>query len=145
MNARGIFDIFTVENLFRKLEHDCERVAADPADRWAAIDFVLTADSLRNWACEDRAGHEGIGDSVVVQVCRDLANRAKHWRAGQLQVRESKAVGAAFQFDAFGPGFQRGVLIVALEDGGEKQSGAEIGIGDLAVRTVAFWREELGL
>jgi len=142
MADNGIFDIFTVSNLFRKLRHDYQRVSADPADRWAAIDFVLTADSLRHWAIHDKSCG-ATAHITVVQICRELANRSKHWQAGSVVVKESKAIDSGFQFDAFGPGFQRGILAVALDGNAEKEFGPEIGFEDLARRTFEFWTAEL--
>jgi hypothetical protein len=143
----GIFDILTVANLFQKLQDDCRRVVSDPADRWAAIDFILTVDSLRHWAIKDSScGAQS--HSVEVQICRELANRAKHWQAKcppEPQVRDSAAFGTAFQPNAFSPGFQRGNLVVMLDGEAEKQFGPEINIEVLASKTVEFWQREFGL
>ena len=145
MAVDGIFDIFTVPSLFQKLQHDCRRVAAAPGDRWAAIDFVLTADSLRHWATQDGT-HRAVGHSPIIQVCRDLANRSKHWRTRPNQVKDSRAIGGAFQFGAFDPtAFDVGNLVVVLTGDAEKQFGAEIGIEVLANETKEFWRKELAL
>ncbi len=141
----GIFDIFSVPSLFQKLQHDCQRIKAAPGDRWAAIDFVLTADSLRHWAAQDRS-LDVVKSSPIVQVCRDLANRAKHWRNRSFQVKESKAVNSGFQFGAFdSAAFQVGDLVVVLDGEAERQFGPEIGVEVLAQETLNFWRQELGL
>jgi hypothetical protein len=145
MATEGIFDIFTVPSLFQKLQHDCNRVTSAPGDRWAAIDFVLTADSLRHWSIQDSSSN-AVKSSPVVQVCRDLANRSKHWRAQSIQVKDSKAVNSAFQFGAFDPAaFQVGNLVVVLSGEAERQFGPEIGVEVLAQKTLEFWRQELHL
>jgi len=144
MSTEGIFDIFTVPALFQKLQHDCQRVISDPSDRWSAIDFVLTADSLRHWAVTDSSGRIR-GNGLEVQICRELANRAKHWRTWSQQVRESVSIGSAFQWNAFSPGFQRGSLVVILDGDSAKRFGPEISIEDLATKTMEFWRGELDL
>jgi hypothetical protein len=138
MASDGIFDIFTVSSLFQKLQHDHGRVAAAPYDRWAAIDFILTADSLRHWATIDA---DNGSCSLVVQICRDLAIRSKHWRARLSQVKDSKATNVGFQFGVFQPdAFQVGNLIVVLKGDAEQYFGSEIGLEVLANETLEFWR-----
>lgn len=157
MVSGGIFDLSTPQHLFQKLQHDCQRVTAAPGDRYAAIDFLIVANHLRDWLATSE-GRE-VPDCPLLEVCNELANTSKHHKSSSRgprsrglrgrkpanpQVRGTKVVGGAFQFPGFQPsGSDVGHLVVELAGDAEKEFGPEIGIEVLADKVVKYWAKQL--
>lgn len=132
----GFFDLDTPQQLFQKLQHDYQRILNAPGDRYAAMDFVLTATHLPNWT------FNYVKDSFGPQeICRELANGSKHFRRKYSAVRDTKVVGGAFQFSAFDPAvFDVGHLVVEVGESWTAEFGTEIGVDDLAKKVLDFWQ-----
>jgi hypothetical protein len=143
MTLGGFFDLDTPKDLFQKLLHDYHRIVAAPGDRYAAMDFIIVANHLRDWV--ERHENRRIASCPLLEICRQLANNAKHFISRQKEVKDTKVAGGAFQFGAFqSSAFDVGHLSIGLAGDAEQEFGDEIRIEVLASKVVAFWQEKLG-
>lgn len=135
----GFFDLDTPQHLFQKLQYDYQRILAAPGDRYAAMDFVLTATHLPNWIDNYQK------DPFHAQeICRELANGSKHFRLKYSNIKNTKVVDQAFQFPGFDPGaFQVGHLVVELDGDSAAAIGLEVSIEDLAEKVLDFWAKRI--
>ncbi len=134
----GFFDLDTPQQFFQKLQHDYQRILKAPGDRYAAMDFVLTATHLPNWVLNYPKGSFG-----PQEICRELANGSKHFHRKYYAVRDAKVVGGAFQFPGFDPAvFDVGHLIVEVGDPWAAELGDEIGVDALAEMVLDYWLEK---
>jgi hypothetical protein len=135
----GFFDLDTPQQLFQKLQHDYQRILSAPGDRYAAMDFVLTATHLPNWT-----GNYQDNSFRAQEICRELANGSKHFRLRYSNIKDTKVVGRAFQFPGFDPAtFQVGVLVVELSGDAAAELGDEISVEALSTKVLDFWQKEL--
>jgi hypothetical protein len=79
--ANGFLELRTPRDLLRKLERDYERLLNSPTDADAAFDFIVTANHIPDWLHpNDGKAQNAIRQSrAELQVCRELANGAKHF------------------------------------------------------------------
>ena len=81
----GFADLRNPCDLLRKLQHDQERMVADPADSYAAFDFFVTAEHMLDWLHPDPGGEAARkaarrGD-ILLQLTSHIASGAKHFDA----------------------------------------------------------------
>jgi hypothetical protein len=135
----GFFDLDTPQQLFQKLQHDYERILGAPGDRYAAMDFVLTATHLPNWT-----GNYQKHSFRAQEICRELSNGSKHFRLRYSNIKDTKVVEQAFQFPGFDPAaFQVGHLVVELSGDSVAELSDEISVEALAKKVLDFWQKEL--
>lgn len=136
----GFFDLDTPQHLFQKLQHDYQHILSAPGDRYAAMNFVLTATHLPNWS-----GNYQKDSFRPQEICRELANGSKHFRLRYSNVKNTKVSGGAFQFPGFDPAaFDVGQLVVELSGESAAELGHEISVEALAKKVLDFWQRELG-
>jgi hypothetical protein len=105
----------TPMDLMTKLEHDLARLAERPDDDYAAWDFFVTAEHMRDWT-SPKPGPPRPADTALLKTVSHLASGGKH-----------------FQQDAF----DTSRLLVVMDDGSQRTA------LDLAMDVVHFWRQEL--
>lgn len=83
MTYAGLFDLLTPRDLLRKLRHDMGRINENPADRFAAFDFAVTADHMVDWLHPDnRSARKAEREkSPLLQLCYHISSGAKHFQA----------------------------------------------------------------
>src|SRR4051794_7798333 len=83
MSYKGFASLETPRELLRKVQHDFERLQANPADSYAAFDFFVTAYHLLEWLHPGDPIAMGAEEkrTPLLQVCSHLANGAKHFEA----------------------------------------------------------------
>jgi len=136
-------ELKTPADLLGKLEHDRDRMRADPIDVYAAFDFVVTAEHLPDW----------VGDKTIKQrepllrIVSHLANGAKHFRATDPRhrsVRDVRVEPGVFDLDVFQhDAFVVGKLVVDLDGDEAAAFGPSLGIPELADQVLAFWRSRV--
>lgn len=151
----GFADLRTARDLFRKLEHDRERMARNAMDTYAAFDFFVTAEHLLDWILPDANGasqrkvrEARRSAEPLLEITSHLASGAKHFRAtaphhrsvAHADVQEGGFDSASFSPDSFSPAaFALSGLHIELADGTLEHAYS------LADRVLAFWQNELGL
>jgi len=109
-------------DLVRKLDHDLERMRADPDNPYPAFDFYVTADSWIDWRWPDDEDARRVARvQEPMATASHLGNGAKHYRLRDKRHRSvddlSITPGAfqpnAFQVDAF----QVGGVVITRPDG----------------------------
>lgn len=128
-------------DLLDKLQADLARLERDPGDDYAAWDFFVTAEHMRDW--NQARGLPKMGrDAPLLLLVSDLANHGKHFRTDDPRLTNvGDAIGStgAFQADAFDPRvFDTVRLVIDLVDPPRTESAV-----DLARRVVAWWVAEL--
>lgn len=148
---KGLFDLQSADDLCRKLEHDYQRLSEDPADRYAAFDFVVTAWHLLEWRLPG-AGQKPKRDAFctqnpILRVCEHLAVGAKHFLPSNPNLKSvSDTHGdGPWAHDTWAPGtWAAGVwketLTVTLEGQAAAALGPQLTIQDVATLVMEFWR-----
>jgi hypothetical protein len=84
-NFTGFAKLKQPEDLYRKLVHDRERMQVAPLDLYAAFDFFVTAEHMRDWVLPGYKGAKGREalrkDNLVLRLVSHLANGSKHFQA----------------------------------------------------------------
>ena len=130
----------TARDLLAKLQHDFERLEADQNDDYAAWDFFVTAEHMRDWI--DRPGGQSRpASSPLLKTVSHLANGGKHFELSpgrHSAVREvsQRGVFDAAYFDA--DAFDTARLTVQTIE-----PPAEINVVDLAARVLDYWVPEM--
>jgi hypothetical protein len=151
---KGIFQLRTANDLFRKLKHDLKRVTDDPSDSYAAFDFFVTALHISDWKGINNKSKKKLfaeslapTDKAIWDVCCQLANGSKHFEVFgcYAAVKKTKLSRPAFDGNAFeSEAFDVGHLTVRLEEEPAAQLGTtSVGVDALAVKLVEFWQEHL--
>lgn len=150
---KGIFDLASPEDLFRKLEHDYRRVQADATDVYAAFDFVVTAWHLLEWRYPGGKNREP-GKAVwketpILRVCEHLAVGSKHFEPhdGKLTaVRDSQREAVwgkrVWAPGVWAPGVWRDDLVVTLDSPEAAVLGPRLTLPEVADHAMAFWRAQ---
>ena len=146
---KGFFELKTPQDLFRKMEHDFARMEAAVLDSLAAFDFFVTAEHMVDWI---HLGHATKpiktterGNNIILQVCSQLANGAKHFVPYQDQhdkIKDLESRPGAFS-PAFSQGFPVAGLIVHLDGDAEADLGPSIFALELAEKILDHWRQRL--
>ena len=143
MTDRG--DLQTPQDLLRKLQHDYERMKAQPSDSYRAFDFFMTAYHIKDWVGWADVEKYVVGKpeaATLIRTCGEIANNAKHSRKDRkAQLAGTRLEGAAFDPRAFqNSAFQTGTLMI--------DTGVELGQTDtltLAKNVLEFWLSYPGL
>lgn len=138
---------FTLENkydLLGKLRRDVDRLERDATDSDAAFDCFVTAYHLVDWALPKKQRQQFEKANLIVQICRDLANGAKHFNnsAQRPSVTHADVHQGAFT-DAFSDGFDISRLEVTLDGPAAKRFGAKATAIELARYALEFWTKQL--
>lgn len=164
---KGFASLQTPRDLLGKMQHDLDRMRADPADAYAAFDFFVTAYHMLDWLIPvplqrvDPAGyksakaqHDAIEDREPrLKVAGHLANSAKHSSADAwFEVSAMPAVGGYFPPNYFPKShFPKGYfpeprLIIRLSATGAARFNGETELNalDTAEKLYAFWAGEIG-
>lgn len=145
---KGLFYLSSPRDLLAKLRHDMDRLEHDQVNAYAAFDFFVTARHMPEWLYPgERDKQKALFDSsVLLRVCRHIADGSKHFHATAKQhnsVKDTSLTGAAFQRGAFqSKGFQVGRLIIELDGEAAEKLGASIEVRDLARQILALWEEQ---
>jgi hypothetical protein len=139
--VEGFFELQTVKDLLRKLQHDSDRLKKSPVDSYAAFDFFVTAYHMLEWQ------YDGRTQTYLenwFQVCRRLANSAKHFQAVRgNSVKNTLVHKGAFDQSAFSRAFDVSELRVELEGEAAREFGPSIGVLELAEKVLRFWQERV--
>jgi hypothetical protein len=150
---RGLFNLTTARDLFAKLRADIDQLRREPTNTYAAFNFFVTAEHMKDWALPGKANKSAREDlensSVVLQVCSHIANGAKHLiveakhHTSVSDTRRRKGShwpktywGKSHWGKHWGAG---AALVVHLEGAAAQQLGATISAVELAELVMAFW------
>jgi hypothetical protein len=129
-------------DLLDKLRADLARLERDPGDDYAAWDFFVTADHMRDWNQPKLHPDDPlILGNWLLLVVYELANRGKHFRPDRNPNKNVRDIGSAgaFQADAFDPrSFDTVRLVIDLEDPPSTESAI-----NLSRQVVAWWEAKL--
>ena len=143
--SQGLFKLQSARDLLDKLRYDLGRLEREPLDQYAAFDFFVTAWHVLDWLYpgEDVAAKKMRkslrNGSLILQVCDQLANGSKHFEASATRhnsVRGTELHAGAFS-SAFSSAFDTGKLVVHLDGKAATSIGTQIGVLDLARRTLS--------
>ena len=148
---RGLFDLLTADDLCAKLEHDYKRIFNNPADAFAAFDFLVTAWHLLEWKYPGGTATQQRVDLAkqypIIGVLEHLAVAAKHYepKNPKLDSVMTTARDSAWRRGAWAPGvWARGVwkddLTVTLTGDAKARLGESLAIKQLADLAMDFWR-----
>jgi DUF2934 family protein len=143
----GVFDLRAPADLLRKLEHDYDRLATNPADSYAAFDFFVTALHMPEWM--RKSGHpitpQPGYEREILRVCEHIGNGSKHFTVNRHHSAKSTGhQGSAFNAHAFqANAFQVGRLVVELEEEPAKYLGKSIDAVSLAQRLLDYWKAQV--
>jgi hypothetical protein len=127
----------TGADLLAKMHHDLARLERDPNDDFAAWDFFIEAEHMRDWVTP---GAQRQADTELLRAISHLGNRAKHLRTDRHTAVSAVGRQGAFDPGAFDPGaFYTERLVVDLDEGQPRTESAL----ELARSAVAFWEREL--
>ena len=149
MSFTGIFALKTPQDLFRKLEHDMQRLEAEPLNVYAAFDFFVTAEHMLDWVhpCDSTRQKAERQSNSLLEVCSHLANGSKHFQATNPRhqsVNDAQEHRGAFS-SAFSRDFDISRLEVHLKGTAEAAFGSVVEVTDLARKVLDYWRKRLGL
>lgn len=123
-----------------KLRHDYDRLDKDPSDDFAAWDFFVTAEHMRDWI--DRPGGASRpANTPLLKVVSHLANGGKHFELSPGRhdsVRDVSQVGIFDPRIFDGATFDIARLTVEVSD----PSGIR-DIIDLAREVIAYWEAQV--
>ena len=128
---KGLFQLRGAHDLLAKLRHDFGRLNADHVDAYAAFDFFVTARHLPEWLHPGEPAKQSsfFDESVLLRVCRHIADGSKHFQATSRRhdsVKNTALEGSAFRPGVFQPdAFQVGTMIVQLDGEAANTRGAQ--------------------
>jgi hypothetical protein len=146
---KGIFELRTAADLFRKLEYDFNVLSAAPTDCHAAYNFFVTAWHLLDWLyLADKAKHDTIRDSnPILQVCEHLAVGAKHFVPANRRLKSVMETGRARYWPKgywhphyWAKWYWRDSLVVELGESVRETFDPQMDVLPLAQRAIDFWR-----
>ena len=78
---RGFFQLRDPHDLLAKMQHDLQRLRADPSNVYAAFDYFVTANHMVDWCWpSDRHQHRELRRTESIpRICEHLADGAKHF------------------------------------------------------------------
>lgn len=126
-------------DLMKKLEHDLARLAERPDDDYAAWDFFVTAEHMRDWT-SPKPGPPRPADTALLKTVSQLASGGRHFQTDanrQASVADLQQVGAVQLNASEQDAFATSRLLVVMDDGTQRTA------LDLATDVVHFWRQEL--
>lgn len=145
---KGIFDLNSHTDLFKKLEWEFDRLIADPSNAYLAYNFFVTAWHLLEWKYPDPGGkaqRDKIRDQTpLLQICEHLAVGAKHFNPTSKRhqsvsnAKRSDAWGGAWG-EAWGSSWSNW-LVVELSGDAQKTYGDKIKVDALADHVMNYWR-----
>jgi hypothetical protein len=142
--VEGFFELQTAKDLLRKLQHDSDRLKKSPVDSHAAFDFFVTAYHMLEWKYPNGDGRTQTYLENWFQVCRHLANGAKHFQAVRgNSVKNTLVHKGAFDQNAFSHAFDVSELRVELDGEAAREFGPSIGVLELADKVLHFWQERV--
>jgi hypothetical protein len=152
----GFFELQTPRDLLRKLQHDRERMNANPGDSFAAFDFVVTALHLHDWARQTGAVEkaqrpEDPRQRLAWELCGAVANGAKHFVMRDRRPMGHTVAGSVFGDANYGAAHYGSDLVIALTKDEAAIDGQGITIydhdamtiRDLADLMLAYWSATL--
>jgi len=158
---KGIFTLKTSADLLQKLDHDFCLIKEKPDNPYAAFNFFVTAEHMRDWHYPgDRESQKQLVDSeVLLQICSHIANGAKHF---EINPNRHKSVSNTVKKSAYGggalpkgsfpigalpkgavPGKWADELYVELSGEASELFGDRIGVVSLAEKIIIYWRKQL--
>lgn len=151
-NFKGLAKLKQPEDLYSKLVHDRARMQAAPLDLYAAFDFFVTAEHMRDWVLP---GHKGgkarealRREHAVLRLVSHVANGSKHFQADDPRHRSVEDVTTEGYAE---PGYVEDdyweqTLVIRLTPTEHDALGSPfITSVDLADRTLQFWADYLKL
>jgi hypothetical protein len=149
MSFTGFFELKTPEDLFRKLEHDFQRIVKEPLDTFAAFDFFVTAEHMLDWVYPNDAVKQTAErhSTPLLEVCSHLANGSKHFQATNRRHRsvdDTRHHRGAFS-NAFSSAFDISRLEIHLQGSAAATFGNLVAVEDLAHQVLDYWRAQLKL
>jgi hypothetical protein len=151
--GHAMSDFFRLKNAFdlrEKLRRDLEKLKAKPLDADAAFNFFITALHMLDWVYPGKTNAKRVAaekSSVLLRVCADLGNGAKHF---ELEIRKETSVSATSQLQGgwfglwlspwwFGDLFGSERLIVSLAGDASTTLGQIIEVTELAEKLMEYW------
>lgn len=144
MSFEGSFNLRNATDLFRKLEHDLDRMRKDPSDGRPAFDFFVTALHMLDWVYPNDKGKKDaeLKDNQLLLICSHIGNGSKHFRATRSyhnSVRDTVVHLGDFSSQDFSPeDFDTTRLEVELQGDAAAALGNTISANDLATRILDF-------
>lgn len=154
--GHAMIDFFRLRNAFdlrEKLRRDLEKLKAKPLDVDAAFNFFVTALHMLDWVYPGKTNAKRLAaekSSVLLRVCADLGNGAKHF---ELETRKETSVSATSQLQGgwfgfwlspwwFGDLFGSERLIVSLAGDASTTLGQIIEVTELAEKIMEYWDKQ---
>lgn len=138
-------------DLYQKLLHDRSRMRMNSLDVYAAFDFFVTAEHMRDWV---HPGYKGAKereamrrDDVVLRLISHLANGSKHFLAEDKRHQSVAEVSkGGYAENYVEDGYWEQALEIELTLPEQGAIGAStIGAAELADRALQFWERYLNL
>lgn len=148
-NFRGFAELKLPKDLYQKLLHDRKRMQVKSLDVYAAFDFFVTAEHMRDWALP---GHKGAKErealreeNMVPQLISHLANGSKHFQAEDKRHRSVEDVAeCGYAKDYAEDGYWEQSLMIQLTPTEQGALGVpSIAADELAGRALQFWADYL--
>ena len=147
----GLFDLVSTDDLCAKLDYDYRRVKADPANVFAAFDFIVTAWHLLEWkhpGSDGKAQRNTLWEQYpILALCEHLCVRGKHYdstnprlQAVQGSFRRSAFERGVFAPDVWAKGVWQDELFIDLSGNAAAAFGVQITMDRLADLVIEFWR-----
>lgn len=151
-NFTGFAKLKQPEDLYRKLLHDRERMQVTPLDLYAAFDFFVTAEHMRDWVLPGHNGAKGREalrkNNLVLRLVSHLANGSKHFQAEDKRHQSVEDVieDSYAEPDYVEDDYWEQPLVCHLTLAEQDALGSLfITAVDLADRTLQFWADYLNL
>jgi hypothetical protein len=151
---KGIFELKTAADLFRKLESDYDALRGEPTHSYVAYDFFVTGWHLLEWLYpHDESRRNTLRDEhPILQVCEHLAVGAKHFGPTNRHLNSVKESGRSshwpegFFHEGYWPeGYWRDALTVELSGAAREVFGPQVDVLPLAEAVMTFWKRNADL
>jgi hypothetical protein len=156
---KGMFELETPRDLLEKLKYDFKVLQKDSNNSYAAFNFYVTAEHMKDWIFPGRKNGKIRSafekSHLILKIVSHIANGAKHFEAEDprhISVVDTIKFGSRFPQNNVPSGkrppkrYPKDVLRIALTGDAEKQFGSKISAVSFAKLVLQFWagRPEVG-
>lgn len=147
---KGFIELNTVNDYWKKLQHDYLLLSNNCEDVYLAFNFFVTAYHLIDWIFEGERSRENEERKVfetnsLMKICFHICNGAKHFNPldkrndSVKKIEKDKYVDE----DYCDVDYVESPIIIYLEDNLKEEFGSSISITDLSNKIMIFWKVEL--